>query len=273
MITGNNLIFLQLARLLASEAFHCLLTVLSSSENLGISVRHTRDEDAGTYYYNTMKMMKKQGKAYCGYFFYVRQESLCTADHLRLAIKTNNEGSPNMLFMERMDICESLLRKLTATTQQTVNGKSALRVVTVATKPRKMKILHFQKGQHGTAPTVIGQHTERAEIDIPVLLTRIFDNENANIDNLADENGSEGLRSNESDKHTDEFLFKTGKVAVLRGTDGLSFNLLRVSKDYKYNITPRTRIQGDFLIEHDRLDNGSIEFREDTQWKLILHSY
>ena len=38
-------------------------------------------------------------------------------------------------------------------------------------------------------------------------------------------------------------------------------------KDYKYNITSRTRIQGDFLIEHDSLDNGSIEFREDTQWK------
>ena len=40
-----------------------------------------------------------------------------------------------------------------------------------------------------------------------------------------------------------------------------------MSRDFKYNITPRTRIQGDFLIEHDSLDNGSIEFREDTQWK------
>ena len=43
-----------MATLLASEAFHYLLTVLSSSENLGISVRRTRDEHAGTYYYNTI---------------------------------------------------------------------------------------------------------------------------------------------------------------------------------------------------------------------------
>ena len=45
---------------------------------------------------------------------------------------------------------------------------------------------------------------------------------------------------------------------------------LRVSKYYKYNITPRTRIQGDFLIKHDSLDNGSTEFREDTQWKTVF---
>ena len=76
-----------------------------------------------------------------------------------------------MLFMGRMDICKSLLRKLTATTQQTVNEKSALRVLTVATKLRKLKILRFQKRRHGTAPTAIGQHTERAEIGIPVLST------------------------------------------------------------------------------------------------------
>ena len=129
-----------------------------------------------------------------------------------------------MLFMGRMDKCESLLRKLTATTQQTVNGKSALRAVTVATKSRKMKILRFWKRRHGTASTVIGQHTERAEIDIPVLSTRIFENENANIDNLADEIGSEGLPSDKSDRHTDEL--KTGEVAVFRGIDGRSFNLL-----------------------------------------------
>ena len=42
-----------------------------------------------------------------------------------------------MPFMGRMDECESLLRKLTETIQQTENGKSALRAVTVPTKSRK----------------------------------------------------------------------------------------------------------------------------------------
>ena len=41
--------------------------------------------------------------------------------------------------------------------------------------------------------------------------------ENANIDNLADENGSEGLPSDE-----------TSEVAVFRGTGGFPSNLLSV---------------------------------------------
>ena len=53
MISGNNLTFLQMTRLLASEAFHYLLIVLSSSDNLGVTVRRTRDEHAGTYFYNS----------------------------------------------------------------------------------------------------------------------------------------------------------------------------------------------------------------------------
>ena len=71
--------------------------------------------------------------------------------------------------MGRIDKCKSHLRKLTATTQQTLHGKSTLRAVTIAARSRKMKTLRFQKKRCGTAPTVIGQHTERAEIVIPVL--------------------------------------------------------------------------------------------------------
>ena len=67
-----------------------------------------------------------------------------------------------MLFMGRMDKCESLFRKLTATAQQTVNGNSSLRAVTVATKSIKMKTLgDFQKRRYCTAPTVTGQHTQK----------------------------------------------------------------------------------------------------------------
>ena len=38
MISGNNLTFLQMGRLLASKAFHYLLIVLCSSDNLGVTV-------------------------------------------------------------------------------------------------------------------------------------------------------------------------------------------------------------------------------------------
>ena len=75
-----------------------------------------------------------------------------------------------------------------------------------------MKTLRFQERRYGTGPTVIRQHNERDEIDIPVLSTRIFENQCANIDNLAAENGSEGLPSDESDNHTDKFFSKQVKL-------------------------------------------------------------
>ena len=54
MISGNNLTLLQMARLLASQAFHSLPIVLSSSDNHGVTLRRTRDEHAGTYFYNSI---------------------------------------------------------------------------------------------------------------------------------------------------------------------------------------------------------------------------
>ena len=54
MIPGNNSTFMQMARLVASEAFHYLLIVLSYSENVGISIRRSRDEHPGTYFYSSI---------------------------------------------------------------------------------------------------------------------------------------------------------------------------------------------------------------------------
>ena len=48
----------------------------------------------------------------------------------------------------------------------------------------------------------------------------------------------------------------------------LPFNLLKVTRDYGYNITPRTKIQGNFLVESDNLEDGAIGFREERQWKV-----
>ena len=43
-----------MARLVASEAFHYLLIVLSSSENVGIPIRRSRDEHPDTYFYSSI---------------------------------------------------------------------------------------------------------------------------------------------------------------------------------------------------------------------------
>ena len=147
--------------------------------------------------------------------------------------------------------------------QETVEGKAALRAVTMATKSRKMKTLRdFQKRRYGTAPTIIGQHLHRTEMNIPSLDTRILQNCDVNA-------GDDRELSEHSADDTDdpaEHLFKKGEIAVFRGTDGLPFNLLKVTRDYGYNITPRANIQGKFLVESDNLEDVAIGFREDRQW-------
>ena len=89
-----------------------------------------------------------------------------------------------------------------------------------------MKTLRdFQKKRYGTAPTIIGQHLHRTEMNIPSLDTRILQNCNVNA-------GNDRELSEHSADDTDdpaEHLFKQGEIAVFRGTDGLPFNLLKVT--------------------------------------------
>ena len=109
-ISGNNLTFPQTARLLASEAFHYLLIVLSSSDNLGVTVRRTRDEHAGTYFYNSIDDCSgENAKSLLWLFFNARHESLFTTEQLRRA-KKNYHNSENMLFIGRLEKCESFLK-------------------------------------------------------------------------------------------------------------------------------------------------------------------
>ena len=100
-------------------------------------------------------------------------------------------------------------------------------------------------------------------MNIPSLDTRILQNCNVNA-------GNDRELSEHSADDTDDpadHLFKQGEIAVFRGTDGLPFNLLKVTRDYGYNITPRTKLQGNFLEESDNLEDSAIGFREERQWK------
>ena len=125
-----------------------------------------------------------------------------------------------------------------------------------------MKTLRdVQKRRYETSPTNIGQHLHRTEMNIPSLDTRSPQNCNVNA-------GDDRELSEHSADDTDdpaEDLFKQCEIAVFRGTDGLPFNLLKVTRDYGYNITPQTKIQGNFLAESDNLEYGAIGFRKDQQ--------
>ena len=64
-----------------------------------------------------------------------------------------------------------------------------------------------------------------------------------------------------------EYLFEAGETVVFRGTDDLKFNFLRITKNVKADVTPRTKIRGNLLLEHEIKHNGSVLFYEDPAIK------
>ena len=269
MIPGNNLTFMQMARLVASEAFHYLLIVLSSSENVGISIRRSRHEHPGTYFYSSIDDRRDGGSGELLWlFFNAKHKTLFTTEDIRRAKRNDDEGLSKMLYMGKMDVCESFLSKLT-TNETTAEGKAALRAVTMATKSRKIKTLRdFQKRRYGTVPAIFGQHSQRLGIDIPELPTRfLHDNDFVDEDEEENLDGLDISSENEGNSADPEHLLKKEEIAVLRGTDGLPFNLLKFTKDYRYNLTPQTKTVGNFLVESETLENGSVVFKETDQWR------
>ena len=72
---------------------------------------------------------------------------------------------------------------------------------------------------------------------------------------------------NEGNSADSEHLFKKEEIAIFRGTDGLPFNLLKITKDYRYNVAPQIKIIGNVLVEFETLENGSVVFKEADQWR------
>ena len=59
-----------------------------------------------------------------------------------------------------------------------------------------------------------------------------------------------------------------GEFALFRGTDGLDFNIFRITKPVKRKkLGPRTKITGNLLTEQDVRNNGDRVFEENKKWK------
>ena len=119
-----------------------------------------------------------------------------------------------------------------------------------------MKTLrNFQKRRYGTAPTIIGQHASRIRTAIPEIAD-LFPQQNEQIKQDVD------LAPDANDRldAQEDNLLEVAEVAVFCGTDGLNFNLLKITKTVKVDVNPRTRIKGNFLIENSILDYGSVTF-------------
>ena len=82
-VSSDNLTFIQMARLIPKEASPYLLVVLTSAENSGVSVRRTRDEKPGKYFYSKIDDNDRSDKSHLLWmFFHARHDSLCTTDPL-----------------------------------------------------------------------------------------------------------------------------------------------------------------------------------------------
>ena len=68
--------------------------------------------------------------------------------------------------------------------------------------------------------------------------------------------------------NNDDTILKKGEFVVFRGTDGLPFNILQLTKDYQQDsITPKTRSKGNFLTSEDHENQEIILFMNDPQWR------
>ena len=237
-----------------------------STENSGVSIRRTRDEKPGKYFYSKIDDSDQGDQSHLLWlFFHARHDYLYTTDTLRRAKSNPGKELPNMSYIGDWNSCESFLDRIPIDKPNNEEA-NALRAVHVTLKSRKMKTLQdFQKRRYGTAPTVIGQHGSRIRTAIReisgLFLHQQEQDEQEERDYLADNVGA-----NNRDE-INGMLFEIGEVAVFRGTDGLDFNLLKITKNVKYGVTPRTKIKGNFLLESNTLEDGSVIFAEDPLWR------
>ena len=71
---------------------------------------------------------------------------------------------------------------------------------------------------------------------------------------------------NDGSLSASDFVFEIGEVLVFRGTDGLPFNLLKVTENVSTaSIGPRSKLRRDFLAETSR-DEKNIFYAIDPNW-------
>ena len=91
------------------------------------------------------------------------------------------------------------------------------------------KLRDFQKRKYGTLPSVLRIHGKRKDLLAKELNSYLIPNELA-FSGETDENDTVDEVA-ETINETD--LFTVGEFALFRGTDGLDFNILRITKPAK----------------------------------------
>ena len=164
------------------------------------------------------------------------------------------------------DSCKKYYKQYVTNSAQLADTSSRyLCEITAALKSRPMKRLRsMQKRKYGMAPSILGQHKERDDLAnkegaIEYLLGA------AVAEGEGEGNGDDGQGEQDEDDQ-----LRIGDFIVLRGMDGLDFNVLKITKEYDpETITARTRIKGDFIIpEVENEHKDHVIFYQDLRRKM-----
>ena len=120
----------------------------------------------------------------------------------------------------------------------------------MTTNSRPTKTLRdFQKKKYGTPPTIICQHATRRPLHATTLIQdSIFTPSTTPQEDAV----AVAVMHDQDDvsSYASSNVFEVGEVVALRGTDGLPFNLLRVTHNVSLrSLGPQSRVRGDFLVE------------------------
>ena len=116
-------------------------------------------------------------------------------------------------------------------------------------------LLGFFKRMFGTAPTILGVQVERSTLENNNGTLSLVEKKNAFSNNIEETGVADALS------------IKIGDFLFFRGTDGLTFNILEVTEEYLFDeLSPTTKIKGNFLQCIKDPDNGNVLFTVDNDW-------
>ena len=171
-----------------------------------------------------------------------------------------------MFYIGISNRCESFISKLLPSNNNQ-EEKAALRTIHVALKSRPMKRLRdFQKRNY--EPSMLRKYAVREKLDLMSIPQSIS---NLSQDPTVEQQDEDNCGILER-QDAGEFIFSAGEIVVFRGTDGLKFNLMLVTKNLNRDKTNlRTKICENLLTEQEQQGDCVTFLKRKTGWVLIWH--
>ena len=156
-----------MSRHLTNDAFTFLLPYVNSRET-GVSVRSEKDRGGTETYSYSQDGLEIGHTALLWRFLSVRKEDLFTVEDFRNCRKANLGGVETRKSRFCIGTKNGVMDYMDVTSKDDVDNeaRAALREIATALKSRPMRSLQgFSKRKFGTAPTILGTHGSRKDLE------------------------------------------------------------------------------------------------------------